>query len=126
MILDFGWKRRIAANALAALGIDFIDNAPYQKRKRRRDFWLQPLSLIIALIGALAALAAVLWHQSSSTPSLAGLLLCQARIVSRDALCGVHRAIRFKHWACASAFSQRPIVRAALVLRKISNIFENP
>jgi hypothetical protein len=51
---------------LTDAGIDFIDNALHQKRKRRWELWVQLVSLLIGLIGALSGLAAILWHRNKN------------------------------------------------------------
>jgi hypothetical protein len=51
---------------LTDAGIDFIDNALYQKRKRRWEIWMPLISALTGLIGALTGLAAILWHHLSN------------------------------------------------------------
>ena len=59
------WKRDEMRGSLRLTnaGIDFIDRALYEKRKRRWEMWMPLITALTGIIGAATGLAAILSHR---------------------------------------------------------------
>jgi len=60
----WGHSRFDNRKILTIVGIDFIENRIYDKRKKRWEFWLALAPTAIGVIGALTGLFAILFHRS--------------------------------------------------------------